>query len=91
MNGYMNRRPAGGNGGGRKSARYGGFKKPRFGRGAGGGKSPGGFGTSRRGRKFKSRAGDDRRGRAGGYGPRSSYEDGFQAGVAHAQRIGYRF
>lgn len=91
MNGYNNRQRAGSrSGGARKSSRSGGGKPTRMGRGPGRG-SPGGFGTSRRGRKFKSRSGDNRRFNGGGRGGNSAYQDGFEAGVAHAQRIGYRF
>lgn len=80
--------------GGRKSAagrggRFGGFKKAR--RGRGGSSS---FGSPRRGRKYKARGGDNRRGegltRSAGRDPGSSFEDGYQAGLAHAIRIGYR-
>lgn len=57
---------------------------------------PGGFGMSKRSRKFKSRPGDSRRSYSGGrnrFGGRAgsgSYEDGFKAGMAQAIRIGYR-
>lgn len=59
-------------------------------------RSPGGFGMSKRGRKFKSHPGrmagsggfpgGSRRGGSG----ESIYDDGFDAGMRYALRIGYR-